>query len=847
MADAIWHLAPVPDISSEFAAAVGDYVSGAAVSHAAQLLWQRGIRDRSQLSGFVDPDAYTPTSAFAWGDEITLAVNRLVRACQTHEQVAIWGDFDADGITATAVLWDGLGQFFAQGDRLSYFIPNRLTESHGLSMQGIDALASQGIQLIVTCDTGSTNLPEIAHAHAKGIDVIVTDHHTLPDHRPDVVAIVNPRSFAADHPLAHLSGVAVAYKLVEALYATLPDVPQKPLTQLLDLVAIGLIADLVELKGDCRYLAQIGIRQLQTQTQAQPPTRPGVAELLRLCRKTGDRPTDISFGIGPRINAISRIHGDARFCVELLTSTDVDLCRKLAEETELANSRRKALQQDVVRQVQAKLVELDLSTTHVIVLADSQWSVGVLGLVAGQIAQDYARPTILLSLQADGRSPRSLSSSLLEKPLDEGSQDEDPKLIARGSARSLNRIDLYELVKSQSHLLRSFGGHPFAAGLSLDAEQVPIFAEAINQEFRSRYGTAIAQQPSIAIDLTVTVAELGQSLFRELKLLEPYGMGNPAPRLLIQNCWFENSWHRKINDAHNRKINYIRATFELCDETTDQGFPGMWWGHYKDDIPPGVCDAVVELDYSGSNSSGSGSSYQVRLVDVRSHQTSSPFGAYRVGSESQALEPVLLDWRSHPSLADHPEAPSPVLTADKPPAVWRDFFDVVADAYQQHAALAIAYPPPLDLSPKETWQQLVGIVKHLSRTQKSIASSQLTQQLQISEQTLRLGLDALSPMGFAMGFDSDAVTVRPSFAETDAAFNKSSGKASGVTPLSDSDPTAITTAKRAAQITTAIQAFLAAVGEEQFRQRYFYETPIATLQAIAHQAIHATMQQRPKP
>ncbi len=841
MTDAIWHLPPLLDIPPEFQAAVQRFVPDSSGHRAAQLLWQRGIRDRSQLLSFVDADSYTPTAAMAWGEEMSLAIDRLVQAHEKREQVAIWGDFDADGITATAVLWDGLGQFFAQGDRLSYFIPNRLTESHGLSIHGIDDLADQGVQLIVTCDNGSTNLSEIEHANLKGIDVIVTDHHTLPDQRPDVVAIINPRSFSPDAPLSQLSGVAVAYKLVEALYETLPDLPQKPLTQLLDLVAIGLVADLVELKGDCRYLAQQGIRQLQTQTQAQNPTRPGVAELLRLCRKTGDRPTDISFGIGPRINAISRIHGDARFCVELLTSSDSDLCRKLAEQTELANGRRKALQRDVVQQVQQKLAELDLSTTHVIVLADPQWSVGVLGLVAGQIAQQYSRPTILLAIQPDSDVSNAASS--------ESFQDDSFSLVARGSARSLNRIDLYELVKSQSHLLRSFGGHPFAAGLSLDAEQVPIFAAAINQEFRTCYGSAIAQQPSIAIDLVVTVAELGQTLFRELKLLEPYGMGNPTPRLLIQNCWFENVWHRKTTDAHNRKINYIRATFDICDDTAPEGFPGMWWGHYKDDIPSGLCDAVVELDYSGTN--GAATAYQVRLVDVRSHQATSPLGTYRVDNEALSSVPILLDWRSANSLADgatvlssldqreNLEAETAVLTIETPPTLWQDFFDAVTRAHDQQTRLAIAYPPPLDLSPKDTWQRLVGIGKYLNRTQKSIPTCQLTQQLQVSEQTIELGLHALSCMGFNLRLQEGAgeIDARSSAFEPSNADLESSQSASV-----ESASCSATQERSTSEIATAIQTFLRAVGEERFRQRYFHETPIAILQAIASQFLRRSVE-----
>jgi len=572
-----------------FVQALSEYVPGAR-GFAAQLLWQRGIQDREELPGYINPRCYQPASPFEFEREMQLAVERLQLARDRCERVAIWGDFDADGITSTAVLWDGLGQFFCQNTQLSYYIPNRLTESHGLNCVGIDMLARNNCQLIVTCDTGSTNISEILYAKSLGIDVIVTDHHTLPAERPPVTAIINPRYLSSEHQLFHLSGVAVAYKLVEALYCSLPDVPQQPLEDLLDLVAIGLISDLVQLSGDCRYLAQLGIERMQ-QDYKQPVEkrrRPGVGRLLELCQKSGDRPTDISFGLGPRINAVSRIQGDASFCVQLLTSRDRHSVDRLAQETELANTRRKSLQKEVSQQVAQKLKsEVDLSTTSVIVLVDSQWSPGVLGLVAGQIAQETGRPTILLST-------------------------EEPSALARGSARSVGNIDLYQLVKDQAHLLHRFGGHPFAAGLSIPVENVPLFTAAINQKLRQQ-GSAIAV-PSVQADLKVTVADLGKDLFIELKLLEPCGMGNPVPKLLIQNCWFENVWHRNQQDWRGNKVQYIKTDFNLRDDLTTTSFPGVWWGHYKDEIPTGRCDCIVELDY---NSFKSKQRYEVRLIAVR--------------------------------------------------------------------------------------------------------------------------------------------------------------------------------------------------------------------------------------
>jgi single-stranded-DNA-specific exonuclease len=578
-----WQLPTRFNIPTEFVAAIRTCKPTINGKYAAQLLWQRGIREIDRLPGYLDCQKYQPTSPFAFGMEMTAAMERLKKAYIYRENVAIWGDFDADGVTATSVLWDGLGQFFNPDEQLRYYIPDRMKESHGLNIAGIKKLAAQGVNLIITCDTGSTNIKEVEYATKLGIDVIVTDHHTLPPQRPPVTAIINPRYFESGHPLFHLAGVAVAYKLVEALYATLPDIPQQPVEYLLDLVAIGLIADLVQLHGDCRYLAQKGIERLTLQNKSDiDGFRPGVHKLLQLCKRNGDRPTDISFGIAPRINAISRIHGDASFGVELLTSKSVDRTHELAAETELANTRRKELQKNTTIKIQAKLAELDLSTASVIVLMDNNWSPGVLGLVAGQIAQEYGKPTILLSTNSDDESIK------------------DKVKIARGSARSTQNIDLYQLVNSQAHLLNSFGGHPFAAGMSINVDNVAVFTEAINQQLNTQIGSI--PPPSIATDLIVTVADLqvnnGRELFEDLLLLEPYGMGNPVPKLLIENCQFKDIKNKNIQDFKGKTVQYIRTKFELVDRTSSKGFPGLWWGHYEHEIPRVNCDAIVELDFN---------------------------------------------------------------------------------------------------------------------------------------------------------------------------------------------------------------------------------------------------------
>ena len=767
-----WQISPTAQLPQWFLETVKTQTSTDG-KYAAQLLWQRGIRNAEQLPGFLNPDSYQPASPFEFGQEMHWAVKRLQQACETGEVVAIWGDFDADGITSTAVLWEGLGQFIPQEWQLLYYIPNRLTESHGLNCQGIDNLQQQGCRLIVTCDTGSTNLKEIEYAQKLGIDIIVTDHHTLPSERPPVTAIINPRYLPSDHQLFHLSGVAVAYKLVEALYQASDELPQQPLENLLDLVAIGLIADLVQLSGDCRYLAQLGIRRLQQQAKIR--TRPGVARLLELCQRNGDRPTDISFGLGPRINAVSRIQGDASFCVELLTSGDEQRTEQLALETELANTRRKSLQKDVTKQVKTKLAQLDLSTTSVIILEDSQWAVGVLGLVAGQIAQEYGRPTILLSAEDEGETPQ----------------------FARGSARSVNSIDLYQLVKSQEHLLHRFGGHPFAAGLSIPVENIPLFTQAINQQLRQQTGViGAALTPVIETDLVVKVANLGKELFQELKLIEPCGMGNPVPKLLIKNCWFEEVTNRNIKDFQKRTVQYIKTELEIWDDSSNIGFPGIWWGHYRDEVPTGRCNAVVELDYNNFKKRP-----EVRLVALQSVDDTSSF---QISSQLDWL----LDWRGEAEELTTEFLPQP-LTVRECPTSWDELQVWFWRAIQADRKLAIAYPQPDQLPPREIWQKLVGIAKFLSRTGKSVTLAQLQDKLDLSDRTIQLGLNALSCLGFQVEYLDWLINInwQPSL-------------------------DAIASVDNAATL-----AFLSAVKEEQFLRQYFYQVPLTTIQTMASQAV----------
>jgi single-stranded-DNA-specific exonuclease len=761
----------VPTIPTEFAQAVRQFWP--ADRYLSQLLWQRGIQDTTTIPGYLKAEHYQATGPEAFGVEMQQAIDRIKQARDRQEQVLIWGDFDADGITATSVLWDGLRQFL-DPDLLSYYIPDRLKESHGLNLAGINRLHQQEISLIITCDTGSTNRAEIVYAQTCGIDIIVTDHHTLPVTRPPVAAIINPRYLPIDHPLFHLSGVAVAYKLIEALYLAFPDIPTQPLEYLLDLVAIGLVADLVQLSGDCRYLAQIGIQRLQlqsTKTPQLPGYRPGVAKLLELCKRTGDRPMDISFGIAPRINAISRIHGDASFGVQLLTSQDETLCQELAMLTEQANARRKEVQKNVVAEVQQRVAALDLSTTGVIVLVDSNWSPGVLGLVAGQIAQTYGKPTILLSTAQEDAAD-------LETPL-----------LARGSARSIQNVDLYQLVKSQEHLLNSFGGHPFAAGLSILAANLPLFTEAINQQLRQTIGQL--PPPVLSIDLIVTVADVGRALFDELKVLEPCGMGNPVPKLLVKNCRLLNARNANIKDFKGNKIQYIKTDLQITDDSTIETFPVVWWGHYSDEVPTVPCDLAIELDYNNYKNR-----CEARIIELVPTATPAVI-------VSDRYRPEILDFRQG---VDPDRLFEPLVLVSKCPCCWADLIVKYTEASQQQQSIALAYPAPAPQTAVATLEQLLGIAKFLARTGQAITKNQLQKQLGISDRSIRYGWSGLESIGFEVIVTPDQQQFKVK-------------KMSNLSNLLLTD-------------FSEIQDFLAVVTEEIFTLQYFWQAPIQTLLSV---------------
>lgn len=671
----------------------------------AQLIWQRQLATPASLAGFLNPDRYLPTGPEAFGVEMDGAIARLLQAhANPDDRLLIWGDFDADGLTATAVLWEGLGQYFPQTERLFWTIPDRLQQSHGLNLEGLEQAIANGITLVITCDTGCSDAELLQWASDRGLDVIVTDHHTLLPERPPVTALINPRQLPTDHPLATLSGVAVAYKLIEALYQALPLATAQPLEHLLDLVAIGLIADLVDLRGDCRYLAQRGLQQLQQLAQVRPQAsrRPGITELLNRCRGSGDRPTDIRFGLGPRLNAVSRLQGKADLALQLLTSRDPTAARRLAQQVEELNQRRQRLQRDLLRELEPQIQQQ--RDRAALVLVGEGWHGGLLGLVASQVAHREDKPTLVLSLDPPKTQPR----------------------LARGSARSITGLNLYELLANQRSLLLRFGGHPQAAGLTLIDEHLPLLREALEQ--RLQQYPPDRSQAAIAPELTVSVADLYRPLFRALYALEPC---DRLPQLEVRRCRLQRQWQNSVGSGPYRRQYW---TFQITDDRGAIAQGQYWPESNAETLPPegDRCDLVIELDLRSAAGDQNRKELVARLLAWRLPQ-----------SESAIPMPDLLDWRSQlpdPAIAAH------ILTTC--PWSWEELASHWQQALRLQQPLALAYPHPEAESLERGWRQWLGILTALAQRSQPVPWPQLSDHLGWPTALISTGLQVCQPLGY---------------------------------------------------------------------------------------------------
>ncbi|KRL94786.1 single-stranded-DNA-specific exonuclease RecJ [Limosilactobacillus equigenerosi] len=452
----------------------------------ANLLVARGIDSLTAAQHFLKPQLQDIADPHGLHD-IDAAVERLEMAVANGEKITIYGDYDVDGLTSTALMYEVLTGI---GAEVNYYIPNRFTDGYGPNLAAYQRLIEQGTQLILTVDNGISGKDEIAAVKAQGIDVVVTDHHSIPAALPVDVPIVHPQYPGSEYPGGDLSGVGVAFKVAWALLEEFP-------TEVLDLVAMGELADLVDVTGENRALIKLGLQQLQT------GMRPGVTELLKLAKvklAEVDEQT-IGFQLAPRLNALGRL-GDANLGVELLTSFDDEQVVALAQQVDAANQERQRIVKELNQQADAQAQTPANQARQTLVINGDGWHQGVLGIVASHVVATTGKPTIVL-----------------------GSEDGQ---LAKGSGRGVAGFDLFQALDQHRDLMTSFGGHTMACGLSLPVANLDQLAQALEQASQAQ-GFDATQTPALTVAATLPMASVTADLVTQIQRLAPFGPGNEEP------------------------------------------------------------------------------------------------------------------------------------------------------------------------------------------------------------------------------------------------------------------------------------------------------------------------------
>ena len=610
-----WTFLPEPDIPPDLLTWTGDRLL-------ARLLVQRGIITVEVARAFMNPDDYEPASPTDLPD-MAKAVDYLGRAIEGQSPICIWGDFDVDGQTATALLVSVLRSLGAEVD---YYIPHRLTEGHGITLSKLAQILQGGAKLILTCDTGIEAHEAVEAVHAAGAEIIITDHHDLGESLPPAEAVVNPKCLPADHALRELPGVGVAYKLAEALTQARGQVALAE--SWLDLVALGIVADVATQTGDTRYLLQRGLAALRS------TDRPGLVTLIKMANLEQSQLTaeHIGFWLGPRLNALGRL-GDANDAVELLTTGDVGRTRILAAQLDALNERRKLLVDRTVVQALSQLADTpSLAEYQAIVLAAAEWHPGVIGIAASRLVEQFARPVILLT---------------------------ERDHLAHGSARSVKGCDIHQAIKTQAHLLESFGGHPMAAGLSLHTRHLTDFRRGLSVALEGCLATA-EKSLTITIDATVTLPELNRALLHTLQKLAPFGPGNPAVKMAVKDLTLgaESLFGRART---HRRLQVIDQDGHEATVT--------WWNGAAEPLPQGVFDLVLTLT---RNNYQSQETVQLSWVTAREQLP-----------EVASVERQVIDLRAERNPLAHLNDPDAVfLTTEPLPGVKRFMLDQISQINQ---------------------------------------------------------------------------------------------------------------------------------------------------------------------
>ncbi|MEN6445460.1 MAG: single-stranded-DNA-specific exonuclease RecJ [Candidatus Cloacimonas sp.] len=466
----------------------------------AELLYRKGFKTSAEVKEFFQPSMDKLYDPFLFPD-MEKAVQRILKAIENKEKILIYGDYDVDGTTATALLYLGLKRI---GANIDFYIPHRMVDGYGLSLASLDTLKDKCASLIISVDCGVNAIEEINAINALGMEIIITDHHNPKDELPPAYAIINPKLPGTPYPYLHLAGVGVAYKLLMAVYQKIAIDTAENKLKYMDLVAVGTIADIVPLTLENRIFASIGLQHL---IEKKNLGLNALVQISGLNQKTLDT-TDIVFGIAPRINAAGRM-GSASDAVELLISIDEAKSMELAEIIEHQNSLRQQEDQKTFLEA-STIIEnkyKDLQHTPCMVISSDDWHPGVIGIVASKLVEKYYRPVIMISFK-DG--------------------------FGSGSGRSVADFDLFEALKQTEHNLHSFGGHKYAVGLTIYQEYLDRFENELTR-YVSEHLLLEQIQPPLQIDAELELYDINNTLLDALERFAPFGPENMRPIFVTKN------------------------------------------------------------------------------------------------------------------------------------------------------------------------------------------------------------------------------------------------------------------------------------------------------------------------
>ncbi len=488
----------------------------------ANLMAQRNITSAEEATAFFNPSLDYLHDPFLMKD-MNIAVDRISAAIKKNERILVYGDYDVDGTTAVALMYSFLKD---QYSNVEYYIPDRYKEGYGVSFQGLDYAYQNNCKVVITLDCGIKAVEKVKYARTKGLDVIICDHHYPGDEIPKALAVLDPKQPSCSYPYKELSGCGVGFKLIHA-YSRVHGIPFSEISQYLDLVAVSIASDIVPITGENRVMAYFGLKRLNESP------RTGLREIIRESEVTKALTIeDVVFKIGPRINAAGRMETGSK-AVDLLVSSDARLATGISKEINNFNIERRSIDRTITTEAMRMIAE-DQRTVNsrTTVLYNPTWKKGVIGIVASRLIETYYRPTVILT-ESNG--------------------------FATGSARSVQGYDLYQAIEACSDLLESFGGHMFAAGLTLKKENIRPFMDKFEHYVNS---TITDEQlvPRIFIDAELPFTEINEEFFKIMSQFQPFGPENMSPVFISRNVFDTGSGRMVGSSGEHLKL-------DLCQES----------------------------------------------------------------------------------------------------------------------------------------------------------------------------------------------------------------------------------------------------------------------------------------